>query len=324
MEEWQCLRTSRFLDTLTLVPIHNWVYTNIAICNWTMPGGVILKLAMYEDKPTLVALQNNQFWGVPVDGYNSIDDILNDWQGFVSKVLIDVSDEKIINNDDSKALDPSQFELPVQHPRQIPAIGFNYLDHMKEMATAKPKAPNVFNKFVSSLAGPQNAIHLSSDTVDWETELVVVIGRGGRNISREDAEDAIAGYMVGQDLSDRQMQSIDGAGTQFDLSKSFKHYSPVGPYISTIADTDDIVSKQVVTKVNGEIVQQATIDQMIFDIQTLVSYISGVIDLYPGDLIFTGTPSGTGVGRDPQVFLKSGDVITSEIDGLGAISTKVN
>lgn len=279
---------------------------------------------MYENQPMLVALQNDQFWGVPITGYNSIDSILNDWQNFVSNVLIDVNDEKIISNDHSKILDANKFEQPVQFPKQIPAIGFNYLDHMKEMATAKPKRPNVFNKFVSSLAGPKNAIHLSSETVDWESELVVVIGRGGRNISREDAEDAIAGYTVGQDISDRRLQTIDGANTQFDLGKSFKNYSPIGPYITTIADTDDIVSKQVVTKVNGDVMQQASISQMIFDIQTLVSYISSVIELYPGDLIFTGTPSGTGVGRDPQIFLKSGDVLTSEIEGLGTITTHVN
>ncbi|MBZ3776783.1 fumarylacetoacetate hydrolase family protein [Lentilactobacillus otakiensis] len=283
-----------------------------------------MKLAMYNNQPTFVALQNGQFWGVPITGYDSIDDILNDWQNFLSNVLIDINDDKIIDNDAAEQLDPEKFEQPVQHPRQLPAIGFNYLDHMKEMDIVKPKRPNVFNKFVSSLAGPHNSIHLSGDTVDWESELVIVIGRGGRNISREDAEDAIAGYTVGQDISDRTVQSIDGPSTQFDLGKSFKNYSPIGPYISTIADVDDIVSKNVTTKVNGEIMQQATVNKMIFDIQTLISYISGVIELYPGDLIFTGTPSGTGVGRDPQVFLKSGDVFTSEIDGLGTIQTKVN
>lgn len=283
-----------------------------------------MKLAMYDNKPTFVALQNGQFWGIPITGYDSIDEILNDWQNFVSKVLINFNDTKIIDNDDAEQLDAQKFEQPVQHPRQLPAIGFNYLDHMKEMDIVKPKRPNVFNKFVSSLAGPHNSIHLSGNTVDWESELVIVIGRGGRNISREDAEDAIAGYTVGQDISDRTVQSIDGPSTQFDLGKSFKNYSPIGPYITTIADTDDIVSKNVTTKVNGEIMQQATVDKMIFDIQTLISYISSVIELYPGDLIFTGTPSGTGFGRDPQVFLKSGDVFTSEIDGLGTIETKVN
>lgn len=222
-----------------------------------------MKLAMYNNQPTFVAPQNDQFWGVPITGYNSIDDILNDWQNFVSNVLINVNDDKIIDNDEASQLDPQKFQQPVQHPRQIPAVGFNYLDHMKEMDTAKPKRPNIFNKFVSSLAGPHNSIHLSGDTVDWESELVIVIGRGGRNISREDAEDAIAGYLVGQDISDRTVQSIDGPGTQFDLGKSFKNYSPIGPYITTIADVEDIVSKTVVTKVNGEIMQQATIDKMI-------------------------------------------------------------
>ncbi|WP_040537742.1 fumarylacetoacetate hydrolase family protein [Lentilactobacillus parafarraginis] len=283
-----------------------------------------MKLAMYNQKPTFVAFQNDQLWGVPITGYDSIDDILNDWQSFESKVLINISDKAIINDDNAEPIDGTKFEQPVTHPRQLPAIGFNYIDHMEEMATARPKRPNVFNKFVSSLAGPANSIHLSGDTVDWESELIVVIGNGGRNISREDAEDAIAGYMVGQDISDRTLQSIDGPSTQFDLGKSFRNYSPIGPYISTIADTDDIVSKNIITKVNGETMQKATISQMLFDIQTLVSYISGVIELYPGDLIFTGTPSGTGVGRDPQIFLKSGDVFTSEIDGLGKIETKAN
>lgn len=279
---------------------------------------------MYNHVPTFVALQNDQLWGVPITDYQTIDDILKDWQNFESQVLINVSDKAIINDDNAQLLDSQNFEQPVTSPRQLPAIGFNYSDHMAEMATTRPKRPNVFNKFVSSLAGPENAIHLSGDTVDWESELVVVIGNGGRNISREDAEDAIAGYMVGQDISDRTLQSIDGPGTQFDLGKSFQNYSPVGPYISTIADTDDIVSKTITTKINGEVMQQATIGQMIFDIQTLVSYISGVIELYPGDLIFTGTPSGTGVGHKPQIFLKSGDIFTSEIDGLGQIKTTVN
>ncbi len=283
-----------------------------------------MKIGMYEGKPTFITVHNDQLWGTAIATYRNIDEILADWISFQESFLLNLTDEDVLNDDNAKLLDHEKLELPIQHPRQLPAIGFNYKDHMKEMDITLPKKPNVFNKFISSLAGPNNQINLSSDTVVWESELVIVIGRGGRNISREDAEDAIAGFMVGQDLSDRNLQSIDGPSTQFTLAKSFKNYSPVGPYLTTMGSITDLDSQSVVTKVNDEIVQDAKIEQMIFDVQTLIAHISSVIELYPGDLIFTGTPSGTGVGRDPQVFLKHGDVVESTIDGLGTITTKVN
>ncbi len=278
---------------------------------------------MYQNKPIYVAPQNGQLWGLAIEGYQSIDEILNDWQNFTENQLVTMSDKLVVGNDNSTIIKAENFQQPILLPKQIPAIGFNYPKHMKEMAEDLPSKPNVFNKFVSSLAGPVNSIHLSGNTDDWESELVIVIGNGGRNISREDAEDAIAGYMVGQDLSDRTMQSIDGPSTQFDLAKSYQGYSPIGPYLTTADTLEDIINSNVTTKVNGKVMQQAKVGEMVFDIQTLISYISSVIELYPGDLLFTGTPSGTGVGRDPQVFLQSGDVVTSEVDGLGTISTKV-
>ncbi|WP_283678959.1 fumarylacetoacetate hydrolase family protein [Lentilactobacillus sp. Marseille-Q4993] len=283
-----------------------------------------MKIAMYDGKPTLVTAKGDQLWGTAITSYTSVDDILADWNNFQATFLLNLSDQDVLNSDSAELLDPSKLEAPVSHPRQIPAVGFNYADHMKEMDIKLPEKPNVFNKFVSSLAGPNNSIRLSGDTVDWESELVIVIGNGGRNISREDAEDAIAGYMIGQDLSDRTIQSIDGPSTQFTLGKSFKNFTPVGPYISTVAESGDIESKHVVTKVNGDVMQDATIDKMIFDVPTLISYISSIIELYPGDIILTGTPSGTGVGREPKVFLKSGDLVESSIDGLGTIVTKVD
>ncbi|WP_268912421.1 fumarylacetoacetate hydrolase family protein [Lentilactobacillus sp. SPB1-3] len=283
-----------------------------------------MRIGMYEGKPVLITVHNDQLWGTNLETYKDLDEILANWVDFQETFLVNLTDADVLNNDNARLLAPEKLEQPIKNSRQLPAIGFNYRDHLKEMDTSLPKQPNVFNKFVSSLAGPNNQITINSDTVDWESELVVVIGSGGRNIPRENVEDAIAGFMVGQDLSDRELQKINGANTQFTLAKSGENYSPVGPYITTIGSISDLESQRITTKVNDRVMQDAPIGQMIFDFQTLVSYISSTIELYPGDLIFTGTPSGTGVGRDPQIFLHPGDVVESSIETLGSITTKVN
>ncbi|GAY73519.1 fumarylacetoacetate hydrolase family protein [Lentilactobacillus kosonis] len=283
-----------------------------------------MKIGMYEGKPVLITVHNEQLWGTTLETYQDLDEILTNWVDFQETFLVNLTDEDVLSNDHARLLMPEKLEQPIKNSRQLPAIGFNYRDHLLEMNTNLPKQPNVFNKFVSSLAGPNNQISLNSDYVDWESELVIVVGRGGRNISREDAEDAIAGFMVGQDLSDRELQKINGDNTQFTLAKSAKNYSPIGPYLTTLGSIADLESQRLTTMVNGQLMQDATLGQMIFDFQTLVSYISSIIELYPGDLIFTGTPSGTGVGHEPQVFLHPGDIVESNIESLGTITTKVN
>ena len=216
-------------------------------------------------------------------------------------------------------------ETPVPRPSQVFAIGLNYADHAAEAHLDVPDELVVFTKFASCLTGPDVDVQLSGDRVDWEAELVLVIGRGGRDISVVDAWDHVAGLSVGQDLSDRTVQSR-GKPAQFSMGKSFAGYGPVGPAVVTLdelADSDidalsircEIVGADGVTRV----LQAGSTRAMVFGVPDLLARLSAVVELRPGDLIFTGTPAGVGLGRDPQEFLHAGQTLTTSIEGLGAI-----
>lgn len=211
-----------------------------------------------------------------------------------------------------------QLEAPLTTSQQIFGIGMNFLDHSEEIHIKLPTVPSVFTKFSSSLAKPTATVRMHGPKTDWETELVVVIGLGGRNIPEGEAMRHVAGWMVGEDLSDRAIQFAN-AEPQFSLAKSFQNYSPIGPWITSPDEIANLDQLQITTTVNGQVMQQASLDQLIFKVPTLIHYLSGIVALQPGDLIFTGTPSGTGVGRDPQVFLKPGDQVTAAITELGAL-----
>lgn len=207
-------------------------------------------------------------------------------------------------------------DAPVPRPGQIFAIGLNYADHAAESGMAAPPAPLTFTKFASSIAGPTAEVPLSGAQVDWEVEVVAVIGRPCSRVAADDAWDVVAGLTLGQDISDRTVQ-LTGTPPQFSLGKSFPNYSPIGPALVSVdsfADPDDL---GLWCDVNGERMQESRTSQLIFSIPTLVAYLSSICTLEPGDLIFTGTPSGVGMGRGR--FLVDGDVITSGAEGMGEL-----
>ena len=184
-----------------------------------------------------------------------------------------------------------------------------------------PTTPLTFTKFSSSVSGPNADIPITGSSVDWEVELVVVVGTGGRNISVADAWNHIAGLCVGQDISDRALQ-FASQPPQFSLGKSRKGYSPFGPWLVDAIDVPNRDELRMTCTLNGEEVQNTLTNDLIFDVSDTVSYLSEIVELLPGDVIFTGTPGGVGVSRKPQVFLKTGDVLVSTIEGVGSTTNR--
>jgi len=208
---------------------------------------------------------------------------------------------------------------PVPHPRQIFAIGLNYKDHAQEAGLELPNTPMVFTKFPASVAGPYDTIELPPGSVDFEVELVAVIGRRAHRVEEADGWSYVAGLTVGQDLSERDLQLQPPAPQQYNLAKSFTGFAPIGPCLVTPDELDDPDNVEIGCLLNGEQMQKAQTSELIFSVPVLVSYLSTVLPLLPGDLIFTGTPSGIGWGRTPQRFLRPGDELLSYVDGIGAM-----
>ena len=181
-----------------------------------------------------------------------------------------------------------------------------------------PQTLTVFTKFVSSFAGPTGEIVLAGSTVDWEVELVAVIGRRARQVVPQDAWDHIAGLTVGQDLSERTVQ-MAGPAPQFSLGKSFPGFSPTGPWLVTADEFEDRDDLALGCSVNGEAVQKGRTSDLVFPVPALIAELSAVVPLEPGDVIFTGTPAGVGMGSSPQRFLQPGEVLTSSIEGVGEL-----
>jgi 2-keto-4-pentenoate hydratase/2-oxohepta-3-ene-1,7-dioic acid hydratase in catechol pathway len=213
---------------------------------------------------------------------------------------------------------------PVPSPRQIFAIGINYAGHAEEAKLAAPAAsgtPVTFTKFASCLTGPDSHVDLPPGMVDWEVELVAVIGRAAHRIPAEDAWAHVAGLTIGQDLTDRITQFSGPAPQQFSLGKSYPGFGPTGPAVVTVDEFDDPGDLRIGCGVNGVPMQSASTSEMIFNVPELVARLSAIVPLLPGDLIFTGTPAGIGATREPAVFLKSGDELVSHIDGIGELRT---
>jgi 2-keto-4-pentenoate hydratase/2-oxohepta-3-ene-1,7-dioic acid hydratase in catechol pathway len=207
---------------------------------------------------------------------------------------------------------------PSPRPRQVFAIGLNYRDHAEESRFDVPETPAVFTKFPACLAGPYGELPLPGDHVDWEVELVVTIGRRAWRVSAEYAWSYVAGLSAGQDYSERAVQ-LAGPAPQFSLGKSFPRFGPVGPWLVTpdeFADPDDL---ELECLVNGESVQKARTSSMIFGVADLIARLSAVTPLLPGDVIFTGTPSGVGGARTPPRFLRPGQVVVSRVAGIGEL-----
>jgi 2,4-didehydro-3-deoxy-L-rhamnonate hydrolase len=211
---------------------------------------------------------------------------------------------------------------PVGNPSQVFAIGLNYGQHAAESGLSVPSEPMVFTKFASALCGPNASLPVPGPMTDWEAELVVVIGSPARDVSVDDALSKVVGYCVGQDYSERGWQ-FKSTPPQFSLAKSFRNFAPIGPWLTTadeIANPNDLT---ISTTVNDVLMQDSTTSDMVFSVAYLISYLSSVCELRRGDLIFTGTPQGVGQARHPPVFLQSGDVVVTSIEGLGTLRNVV-
>ncbi len=206
---------------------------------------------------------------------------------------------------------------PVPRPRNCFAIGLNYQSHADESGMAVPDVPLTFTKFPSCIVGPSDTVELRSDAVDYEGELVVVIGAAGRDIAKDDAWNHVAGLTIGQDISDRPAQ-FAASPPHFDLGKSFDTFGPMGPVLVSVDSFESPDDLRLTTLINGEVRQDDSTNMMIFNVPTLVSYLSRFTTLQPGDVIFTGTPDGIGMATGR--FLANGDVITTTIEGIGTMS----
>ncbi|MGA3150850.1 MAG: fumarylacetoacetate hydrolase family protein [Streptosporangiaceae bacterium] len=219
--------------------------------------------------------------------------------------------------------EPEPYELdalgsPSPRPRQVFGIGLNYSEHVTESGFTKPDtAPPVFTKFPSCIIGPHAQITLPpGGHTDWETELVVIIGPAASHVSVASAWDHVAGLAVGQDISERILQMASDP-PQFSLGKSFPGFGPVGPWLVTLDEFDDPGDLELGCLINGEQMQQGRTRDMIFTVPELIEQLSAIAPLLPGDLIFTGTPSGVGMGRKPPRWLAPGDILSSYVEGIG-------
>jgi 2-keto-4-pentenoate hydratase/2-oxohepta-3-ene-1,7-dioic acid hydratase in catechol pathway len=222
---------------------------------------------------------------------------------------------------DARPLDPATLGAPSPAPRQVFGIGLNYASHAAESGMDLPAVPAVFTKYPASLSGPSDPIELSGDMVDWEVELVVVIGRRADRVTEDRAWGHVAGLCVGQDVSDRHVQFA--AGGQFSLGKSYRSYGPTGPWLVTpdeLADPDDLA---IGCAIDGETVQEDRTSGLVFPVPRLIAEISAVVPMLPGDLIFTGTPAGVGITRRPPRFLRAGESVESWVEGIGSITNRV-
>jgi 2-keto-4-pentenoate hydratase/2-oxohepta-3-ene-1,7-dioic acid hydratase in catechol pathway len=218
-------------------------------------------------------------------------------------------------------IDPADLAAPVPRPRQVFAIGLNYAEHAAEAGYPPDSMPVTFTKFPSSIVGPDTVVALPEGNVDWEVELVVVIGREAHKLDRESAWDHVAGLTIGQDISERITQ-MQGSAPQFSLGKSFPSFGPTGPWLVTpdeFADKDDLA---IACSLSGERMQSSRTSMMLYDVPELLVRLSAVCRLLPGDIIFSGTPSGIGNRRTPQRFIGPDDVLVSEIEGIGTLTTR--
>jgi 2-keto-4-pentenoate hydratase/2-oxohepta-3-ene-1,7-dioic acid hydratase in catechol pathway len=241
-------------------------------------------------------------------------DILDDWRDFLRWY-------ELRQPMPEADYDVGRLGPPVPQPRQIFAVGLNYVGHARETGWEPPSAPMIFTKFASAVCGPDETVELPPGNVDWEVELVVVIGIGGHRIDAADALRHVAGVMVGQDLSERVAQ-MQGTPPQFSLAKSHPRFAPTGPTLVSLDEIPPIDALNIECTVNGQTVQRGSTGDMVFGVRELIAAISDTVTLLSGDLIFTGTPDGVGMGRTPPVYLGDGDIVVSTIEGIGQITQR--
>ena len=226
--------------------------------------------------------------------------------------------------EDGAPVPVSQLTLraPVPRPGKVLCIGLNYRDHAAETGKPLPEVPMLFAKWANSVVGDGATVAIPAATqqVDWEAELGVVMGRRVKDVAVDEALDAVAGYCCTNDLSARDLQRVT---TQFTLGKAIDGFLPMGPWLVTADEVPDPQDLAISCTVNGETVQNSSTREMVFCVAELISYLSRTLTLEPGDVLVTGTPPGVGVARTPQWFLKAGDEVAVEIEGLGRLTTRM-
>jgi 2-keto-4-pentenoate hydratase/2-oxohepta-3-ene-1,7-dioic acid hydratase in catechol pathway len=265
------------------------------------------------DRP-LAVVEGNSVAALAMDGIATVDDLIaagpEAWDAARSGVPLEAGE----------LLRPGMLDAPLKSPSKIACVGLNYHDHCRETGMAAPERPLIFAKFASSLTGPDAPIEWPkglTEQVDWEAELAVVIGRRIRHSSESEALDAVFGYTAANDVSARDLQFAD---QQWVRAKSIDGFCPIGPVIVTPDEFGDPQDKRLSSRVNGETMQDSTTAEMIFGVAEIVSFLSRACTLEPGDLILTGTPWGVGGFRDPPVFLKPGDTVEIEVEGIGVLA----
>lgn len=273
---------------------------------------------IHTNKGTRTAVFDNGQWVVvPL---RMREDILAGWPG--SKAAVERAARE--PGAERVAEGVAKFLPPVPDPHKIVCLGLNYRDHAAESGSPIPKDPILFSKYATSLIGQGDTIILPpvSSEVDFEAELVFVVGKGGRNIKEADALAHVAGYTIGHDVSARDWQ-LKKDGKQWMVGKTFDTFAPVGPALVMADEMPDPHLLGIRLRLNGQTMQDSNTSQMIFSVPATLAYLSQVFTLEPGDLIFTGTPPGVGFARKPPVYLKGGDVVEIEIDGLGVLRNPV-
>ena len=268
----------------------------------------------------LAADIGNEFAVLPTEASipASIKNLIRDWpRNPLSIDTVEQSGSRLPKSD-------SRLKAPIENPGKIICIGKNYDKHAHEMGSEPPSIPVIFSKFNSAIAAPDSDVVLPaiSQKVDFEAELVVVIGKQGRNIDRADAMSHVFGYCCGNDISARDWQK-EKPGGQWLLGKTFDGFAPLGPCIVTADEIENPHDLEISLRLNGETMQQSNTRNLIFPIDFLIAHLSQFVTLEPGDLIFTGTPEGVGAGRKPPVFLKSGDQLEVEIEQIGILRNRM-
>jgi 2-keto-4-pentenoate hydratase/2-oxohepta-3-ene-1,7-dioic acid hydratase in catechol pathway len=283
----------------------------------------MMRLLTYlsENGPAVASLEG-QRW---VDLQDADPSLPRELQGIVA--LGDAGWEQVAAataGGESLALPPAAILPPILRPAKILCVGLNYSDHARETGQEIPAEPLIFNKLPTTLIGHQQQIVLPrcSEQIDYEAELVVVIGRRGRNIPQSSALEYVAGYCCGNDVSARDWQKQKPGG-QWLLGKSFDTFGPVGPHLVTADEVGRVDNLEIECRLNGKTMQRSNTRHLIFPVGRLISYVSQICTLEPGDLLFTGTPPGVGVARNPPVFLQAGDRVEIEVERVGLLCNTV-
>ena len=240
-------------------------------------------------------------------------------EGYIGDHSAEASDAGILFSVDDPGF---RLKAPISSPGKVLAVGLNYRDHAEESKVEIPKRPVVFVKVSSCINDPSSPIYFPkvSDTIDYEGELCVVIGKAGRHVSADQALDHVAGFMIGNDVSVREWQFHSNTWI---MGKGFDTHGPTGPWLVTPDEVGDAGALSIKTWVSGDLRQNSNTRNLIFPIPAIIEYVSQAFTLHPGDIIFTGTPGGVGAAMDPRKFLKVGDVVRIEIERLGVLENNV-